>query len=1053
MRSNRFAIALGLAASVALGLTTPGSSAPASGGPLSLRNSFRIGTSGVLCTAQNRLVHPNLVSMFDRGYRIVCRDAASPVGRLVALRDGAGDVIERVIKNNESPITCKPAAPAQIEGLSGVTMRECVDSDQLVYNLYALKKGHTTYIAQGLGGYDSALQLGLRTMIADKVVKGEVQVASTSAGDPAAFARVQAGSLDSETALNEAYARNNDGAYAEAAEFFEALVERDANSPKAGSRLSEYLLNQALQYSNQENYPAADALFARAATAAAVADPVLGRRLRNGYATHYLNQKKLKEAVAELSKPIADVAVATEIDQKLKSGEIDATIADEMNRENSQTNQLGGLSDNGLSPTEMAQMLDAQSLYLRGVAFRQNKDYVQARATFEQAIKGAEGIREGRVNAGAGLRAQVQSELALIARAEGNMAEAERLLGDAVSFTEGRQPGTATALAAKARFAGFLASNGQGDRAIAMFREIIDEADNVAGAMSSIRTLLRPYFRILAERSATEPVAVARMFTASQVMLRPGIAETQALLARELQGGDDQAASLFRQSVTLTRYIAKATGDIAKLTEGGKIADPTALQEAQERKAKYEKEQTGLQSRLARYPRYRVISPATISLGGLQKALKPGDGYFKITLVAQDIYAMFITKDFARAWRVDMSTKQLEDQVANIRDSIVKVENDVPATYPFDVVLARDLYLKLLGPVDEELQKVTNFIYEPDGALLQLPANLLPVQQAGVDAYVDRLKKPNADDFDFRGVAWLGRDRDVSTVVSARSYVEGRNVSASKATKGYIGLGENSRPGLNPFFVPPPAMRDECAWPINNWNNPISSSELFLASGIIGNDRSALITGGDFSDTTIEGRSDLKDYRIIHFATHGLVTAPRPECPARPALLTSFGGGLSDGLLTFKEIFDLKLDADVVILSACDTAGMATIGATREAGITTGGNFALDGLVRAFVGAGARTVIASHWPVPDDFNATKRLITTLFTSAPGTPMATAMRMGQRGLMDDPDTSHPYYWSAFAIVGDGGRALLPVPKSEVEPEPAPPVPTAVVAPASAVQGSR
>ena len=196
-------------------------------------------------------------------------------------------------------------------------------------------------------------------------------------------------------------------------------------------------------------------------------------------------------------------------------------------------------------------------------------------------------------------------------------------------------------------------------------------------------------------------------------------------------------------------------------------------------------------------------------------------------------------------------------------------------------------------------------------------------------------------------LAWLGRDRDVSTVVSARSYVEGRNVSASKATKGYIGLGENSRPGLNPFFIPPPAMSDECAWPINNWNNPISSSELFLASGIIGNDRSALITGGDFSDTTIEGRSDLKDYRIIHFATHGLVTAPRPECPARPALLTSFGGGLSDGLLTFKEIFDLKLDADVVILSACDTAGMATIGATREAGITTGGNFALGNTRRA----------------------------------------------------------------------------------------------------------
>jgi hypothetical protein len=105
--------------------------------------------------------------------------------------------------------------------------------------------------------------------------------------------------------------------------------------------------------------------------------------------------------------------------------------------------------------------------------------------------------------------------------------------------------------------------------------------------------------------------------------------------------------------------------------------------------------------------------------------------------------------------------------------------------------------------------------------------------------------------------------------------------------------------------------------------------------------------------------------------------------PARPALVTSFGDSGSDGLLTFREIFDLKLDADVVILSACDTAGMATVGASREAGVTTGGNYALDGLVRAFVGAGARSVVASHWPVPDDFDATKRLIGGLLDAGPG----------------------------------------------------------------------
>ena len=114
-----------------------------------------------------------------------------------------------------------------------------------------------------------------------------------------------------------------------------------------------------------------------------------------------------------------------------------------------------------------------------------------------------------------------------------------------------------------------------------------------------------------------------------------------------------------------------------------------------------------------------------------------------------------------------------------------------------------------------------------------------------------------------------------------------------------------------------------------------------------------------------------------------------------------------------------------MILSACDTAGMATIGASRDAGVTTGGNFALDGLVRAFVGAGARSVVASHWPVPDDYDATKRLIGGLLDAAPGVPIAQALEQAQEKLMDDPQTSHPFYWSAFIILGDGAKPLVPV----------------------------
>jgi len=208
---------------------------------------------------------------------------------------------------------------------------------------------------------------------------------------------------------------------------------------------------------------------------------------------------------------------------------------------------------------------------------------------------------------------------------------------------------------------------------------------------------------------------------------------------------------------------------------------------------------------------------------------------------------------------------------------------------------------------------------------------------------------------------------------------------------------------------PVAAVADDCDWPVQTWQTPISPAELTLASNVFGPANSRLLTGAAFTDTALLKDDQLDNYRILHFATHGLVTAPRPDCPPRPALVTSFGGPGSDGLLSFREIFDLKLDADVVILSACDTAGAASASASREAGIMTGGNYALDGLV--------------HWPVPDSYNATKRLISGLIEAKPGQPLADALEGAQRGLMDDPETSHPFYWAAFIILGDGAKPLV------------------------------
>jgi CHAT domain-containing protein len=269
---------------------------------------------------------------------------------------------------------------------------------------------------------------------------------------------------------------------------------------------------------------------------------------------------------------------------------------------------------------------------------------------------------------------------------------------------------------------------------------------------------------------------------------------------------------------------------------------------------------------------------------------------------------------------------------------------------------------------------------------------------------------------------------DVTTAVSAGAFRDIRNAPPSDARMSYLGFGQNQP--LSATALPSGTRSgiggSTCQWPIATWARPIAADELVAARSTIarqGGSGVEVVTGEAFNDTRIRQMEEIDEYRVIHFATHGLVTAPRAECPAHPALLTSFGPEQSDGLLTFAEIFDLRLDADLVILSACDTAGGASVAATRSAGIGSGGGTAMDGLVRAFVGAGGRSVLASHWPVPDDFQATERLITGLFTAPPGTSTAQSLQVAQRALMDDPRTSHPYYWSAFAIVGDGTTPVI------------------------------
>jgi CHAT domain-containing protein len=545
--------------------------------------------------------------------------------------------------------------------------------------------------------------------------------------------------------------------------------------------------------------------------------------------------------------------------------------------------------------------------------------------------------------------------------------------------------------------------------------------------------VMQPFFALLldsgnsaATAGLSDPAAVDDLFTASQLLQRSGLAQTQAVLARELSGGSDEAAELFRAATNLARAIEQARAGVQQL-EGTDQPTADQLQLLEERRlglAQLEEQQGELLQLLAENPRYRAVSETALSLADLQASLRGDEAYVKLVVLDPEAYMLYLTPTSARAWRVDASAAQLDKLVTSLRESIAVVEAGQVLTYPFDVEASRELYVRLFAPIADVLPTHAHIIFEPDGALLKLPINLLVTDDESVARYTAASTARGGDEYDFRGVAWLGRGSEISTSVAPAAFRDVRAARRSRADRPYLGLGENAP--LGEVQITRARTRaaleggENCLWSPNIWARPIKADELFVAAARLG-EGSRVVTRGDFTDSAIREMEDLADYRILHFATHGLVTAPQPQCPPRPALLTSFGDGDSDGLLTFGEIFNLRIDADLVVLSACDTAGSATVGATREAGVTTGGDFALDGLVRAFVGAGGRTVMASHWPVPDDFNATQRLISGLFADDAASTAA-ALRRSQLDLMDDAQTSHPFYWSAFAIVGDGAAAL-------------------------------
>jgi len=199
---------------------------------------------------------------------------------------------------------------------------------------------------------------------------------------------------------------------------------------------------------------------------------------------------------------------------------------------------------------------------------------------------------------------------------------------------------------------------------------------------------------------------------------------------------------------------------------------------------------------------------------------------------------------------------------------------------------------------------------------------------------------------------------------------------------------------------------------------PDSANELRQVAASVHADPADIILGPDATETRVK-QEKLDQFRIVYFATHGLLAgdvADFAKLNAEPALVLSLPEKpteFDDGLLTASEVAQLKLNADWVVLSACNTASGEKPGAE-----------ALSGLARAFFYAGARSLIVSNWEV-DTKSAVALMVGTFAALAadPKLSHAEALQKSMLAMIEDaqhPERADPKYWAPFVVVGEPAK---------------------------------
>jgi len=1032
---------------------------------------FNLGqaANGAVCEATRGFDGP-LVDQGGRVWNVTCRGWSNTLGNLYVFPASKARHAEatwrKLLAARTDCVSDKVRSTPQ-PGLG--EKRSCKTlAASLGYVTYRSAGAGRVIAAEGRAPIDDVLAKGMRFLSGavaepeaiDKQAAAVSQVSTTKVSELGATDAAEGASVESRRSA--AYRIGQDWQFDQAELDFGDLAVADG-AASAGER-AEDLYNQALNASNAGRFDKAAIYFdqadklAKEDELAAGADTSLRGLALNYRAADARNQQDYDGAVDFADQAIAARAgIATSNGSKTPAGDI--VIPEVGSADGTQR----------ISSADRERLRDAQALEIKATALEAGgrsaearKVLLQARGILDSLLPVSQSTQRPLVlgQAAPWLNTRVWADLLRLDRGSPRQADTEPEFRAAVAFFGTKHPGSlplAGFFLEQARAeAGFARDDKQEEaKAVddykAAFAIFIDQR----GSLADSADLARPYFDFLLRRIGDAPAAhaddVKSFFNAAQALIAQSSAEAAKRQAANAEAGDDKTAALARALQDTDHRQSVTEAAIRKFNEQG-VYQGAEINRLRAEQQSLAEENAKLQGQLLEAdPGYTAALHTLVDLDKLQKALRPGEVYVKVFLLAGGGYGMAISPTEAVPYRVDLTRDRAGDMVASLRtpiDSPGRSKTGRLTHGAYDVALAHDLFERIFGPVRGPVLAAKHIIYEPDATLIAAPISALVTDDASVGLI--KAKLAGSKPLDYVGVAWLGAHSYNSIALSASAFYQARIAKPSKAPNPFFGYGDPVIPtdpevfsSVRPSGRATAADEELCARyrysltllaPLPETHGEVASVAKAVAGDTAGAPNYA--SGPDFTDAAVTHQGDIGKYKVIYFATHGLLDQDNPCLPT--SLLTSHGGDGSDALLDLGKITTLHLDADMVVLSACNTgsnghmrtrapdadAAKAQATAPRGRGapiprLGSGGGEALGGLVTSFVQAGARNVIVSNWEV--DSGTTERLMTSLFKHR-DVSQANALAQAERTLMTEPRYSHPYYWAPFTVVGDGDRPM-------------------------------